>query len=147
MLNYVNEPFKVSLQIMNHWMVLFIGGLVKKILETKKDYESSPSTKSKEQVWCNILFPLIPLGGSAIPSYAVQVLIFHNKIPVTWVNAFQNLFIKGISIFVLYNTSGMPDPVHRQFTKESNFANGVEKCNCSPSEPLKCYFLQRSLNN
>ncbi|KAI2660862.1 TRAF3-interacting protein 1 [Labeo rohita] len=26
------------------------GGLVKKILETKKDYESSPSTKSKEQV-------------------------------------------------------------------------------------------------
>lgn len=29
-----------------------VGGLVRKILETKKDYESSPSTpKSKEQVW------------------------------------------------------------------------------------------------
>lgn len=141
---------------------LFIGGLVKKILETKKDYESSPSTKSKEQVWHCFKVLVVPVNTTRWRCYSILhcpcfVGFFYNKIPVTWVNAFQNLFIKGISIFcALNNTSGMclslflfpkPDPVHCQFTKESSFANGVEKCNCSPLEALKCYSVPPSLNN
>jgi len=115
---------------------LFIGGLVKKILETKKDYESSPSTKSKEQVWhC---FKL--LNTTRWRCYSILhcpcVVVFLQQNSRNMSKCISKSLHQGNKQFcALNNTSGMclslflfpkPDPVHCQFTRESNFANGVE---------------------
>lgn len=72
---------------------LIQGGLVKKILETKKDYESSSSAlKSKDQVdHLLILTPLSPLEGSVVSdSQYSTASFFYNGIPQMWVSLFQN---------------------------------------------------------
>lgn len=86
------------------------GGLVKKILETKKDFETSPSSpKSKDQVkcqWCPTdVVILISTRGQCNDSITTVFQVFGSLVPLPWLNSRHFTTSHGAyTLFISWNS-------------------------------------------